>query len=172
MRLPTGHQTLSMVKRFPEANGRNSRKSAPSTGRFPPTPRPKQANKAQVLFEHIRIPSCQNGKAVHLRLYVYVPNPIRATTGSQTEYTGDKKGQVECRTTSDHIGCNTPERSTQAKTQEERAGGKTNSVFRNAEFHRQLRQSKSNALNMSVRHMCRACFLESRTCNQRLEIER
>lgn len=45
-----GHQTLSMVRRLPEANGRNSKKSAPSTGRFPPTPRPKQENRAQALI--------------------------------------------------------------------------------------------------------------------------
>lgn len=48
-KLPTGHHTLSIVRRFPDANGRNSRKRAPSTGKFPPTPRPKQAYSAQVL---------------------------------------------------------------------------------------------------------------------------
>lgn len=45
MRLPTGHQTESRVRRLPLSNGRNSRKSAPSTGRLPPTPRPTQAKR-------------------------------------------------------------------------------------------------------------------------------
>jgi hypothetical protein len=38
-----------MVKRFPEAKGRNSKNRAPSTGRLPPTPRPKAANMPQTL---------------------------------------------------------------------------------------------------------------------------
>lgn len=45
---PTGHHTLSNVKRFPLAKGRNSRNNAPSTGRLPPTPIPKQQKSAQV----------------------------------------------------------------------------------------------------------------------------
>ena len=45
---PRGHQTESIVKRFPDANGRNSRKRAPSTGRFPPTPNPRAENRAHV----------------------------------------------------------------------------------------------------------------------------
>ena len=45
---PSGHQTLSKVRRFPDAKGRNSRNSAPSTGRFPPTPNPRAANMPQV----------------------------------------------------------------------------------------------------------------------------
>ena len=48
MRLPTGQKTESKVKRLPDVCGKNSRKSAPSTGRLPPTPRPMQAYKAQV----------------------------------------------------------------------------------------------------------------------------
>lgn len=45
---PTGHHTLSRVRRFPLANGRNSRNNAPSTGKLPPTPAPRQANSEQV----------------------------------------------------------------------------------------------------------------------------
>lgn len=40
---PIGHQTDSRVRRELEASGRNSRKRAPSTGRLPPTPKPKAA---------------------------------------------------------------------------------------------------------------------------------
>jgi len=45
--VPTGHQTERRVKRLPDAKGRNSRNSAPSTGRLPPMPSPVQAYKAQ-----------------------------------------------------------------------------------------------------------------------------
>ncbi len=40
---PIGHQTESRVKRELDASGRNSRKRAPSTGRLPPTPKPRAA---------------------------------------------------------------------------------------------------------------------------------
>jgi len=43
MSCPIGHQTDSIVRRLPDANGRNSRNSAPSTGRLPPTPTPRAA---------------------------------------------------------------------------------------------------------------------------------
>ena len=51
---PTGHHTLSMVRRFPEAKGRNSRNSAPSTGRFPPTPMAMTEYMAQTLGVCVR----------------------------------------------------------------------------------------------------------------------
>lgn len=40
---PIGHHTESSVRRELEASGRNSRNKAPSTGRFPPTPKPNAA---------------------------------------------------------------------------------------------------------------------------------
>jgi len=48
IKLPTGQKTESSVKRFPDVWGRNSRNKAPSTGRFPPTPRPIHAYSAHV----------------------------------------------------------------------------------------------------------------------------
>lgn len=44
---PTGHHTDRRVSKALEESGRNSRKSAPSTGKFPPTPVPKHANSMQ-----------------------------------------------------------------------------------------------------------------------------
>src|ERR1700753_2599031 len=48
MSCPTGHHTDSKVRRLFDSYGKNSRKSEPSTGRFPPTPSPMQRNKAAV----------------------------------------------------------------------------------------------------------------------------
>lgn len=44
---PTGHHTDKSVNKPLEESGKNSRKRAPSTGKFPPTPVPMQANKIQ-----------------------------------------------------------------------------------------------------------------------------
>lgn len=44
---PTGHHTDNRVNKALEESGRISRKSAPSTGRFPPTPVPIQAKSIQ-----------------------------------------------------------------------------------------------------------------------------
>ena len=49
--VPNGHQTESNVRRLPDANGRNSRKSAPSTGRLPPTPHPREAYSAHTVIQ-------------------------------------------------------------------------------------------------------------------------
>lgn len=46
-----------MVRRLPELNGRNSRKRAPSTGRFPPTPTPMHAYKAHVAIQFCAPPT-------------------------------------------------------------------------------------------------------------------
>ena len=44
---PTGHQTERRVSSELDESGRNSRNSAPSTGRLPPTPKPSRANRTQ-----------------------------------------------------------------------------------------------------------------------------
>jgi len=49
IKVPTDHQVASPLKILAEFGGRHSRKTAASTGRFPPTPRPKQAYSAQTL---------------------------------------------------------------------------------------------------------------------------
>jgi hypothetical protein len=41
---PTGHHTLSTVSNPPWFPGKNSKNNAPSTGRFPPTPKPRNEN--------------------------------------------------------------------------------------------------------------------------------
>ena len=56
MSCPTGHQTESMVRRLPDANGRNSRNKAPSTGRLPPTPNPRAANNPHVAIQLVAPP--------------------------------------------------------------------------------------------------------------------
>lgn len=48
---PTGHQTERRVSMLFEAKGKNSRNKAPSTGRFPPTPRPMHPNKRDVAIQ-------------------------------------------------------------------------------------------------------------------------
>ncbi|GMF78253.1 unnamed protein product [Aspergillus oryzae] len=48
MRVPTDQKTASELRICAEDVGKNSRKMAASTGRFPPTPNPKQAYSAQV----------------------------------------------------------------------------------------------------------------------------
>jgi hypothetical protein len=45
---PTGHQTLRSVSNLLSTMGKNSKKSAPSTGKLPPTPKPMQANRRAV----------------------------------------------------------------------------------------------------------------------------
>jgi len=40
---PTAHQRLNKVKRYCFDPGKNSMKSVPSTGKFPPTPKPMRA---------------------------------------------------------------------------------------------------------------------------------
>lgn len=104
-KLPTGHHTLSMVRRFPEANGRNSRKRAPSTGKLPPTPRPKQAYSAQVL----QLPLTDWEQHRYRSTYQNLPNPIRATTRGKTKSTADHECEIECRATADDIRGNAPE---------------------------------------------------------------
>ncbi len=44
---PTCHHVDSITSRFPELKGKNSRKSAPSTGRLPPMPMPMHEMSAQ-----------------------------------------------------------------------------------------------------------------------------
>lgn len=43
------HHVARPLRMFAELGGRHSKKTDASTGRFPPTPRPKQEYKAQVL---------------------------------------------------------------------------------------------------------------------------
>jgi len=50
MTCPTGHHTESNVKRPLEANGRNSRNKAPSTGRLPPTPMAMHPKRREVVI--------------------------------------------------------------------------------------------------------------------------
>jgi hypothetical protein len=47
---PTGHQTDNRVSNLFDANGRNSRKRAPSTGKFPPTPKPMHPKSKDVMI--------------------------------------------------------------------------------------------------------------------------
>jgi len=49
IRVPTDHHVASPLRTLPELGGRHSKKTAASTGKFPPTPRPRQAYSAQVL---------------------------------------------------------------------------------------------------------------------------
>lgn len=48
-RVPTDHHVASPLNMLPELGGKHSQKTAASTGMFPPTPKPRQAYKAQVL---------------------------------------------------------------------------------------------------------------------------
>ena len=54
---PTGHHTESRVSKPPDAKGKNSRNSAPSTGRFPPIPTPIEAYSAQVPIQLLPPPA-------------------------------------------------------------------------------------------------------------------
>lgn len=55
IKVPTDHHVARPLRILPELGGRHSRKTAASTGRFPPTPRPKQAYNAQVLLYSQRV---------------------------------------------------------------------------------------------------------------------
>jgi hypothetical protein len=49
IKVPTDHHVARPLKMLLELGGKHSKKTAASTGRFPPTPRPKQAYNAHVL---------------------------------------------------------------------------------------------------------------------------
>lgn len=50
IRVPMDQNKARELRRAPEAKGRNSRKMAASTGRLPPTPKPRQAKRAHTLY--------------------------------------------------------------------------------------------------------------------------
>lgn len=56
---PRGHHTESSVNMFPDAIGKNSRKSAPSTGRLPPMPTPNEAKRPQVPIQLLPPPTAR-----------------------------------------------------------------------------------------------------------------
>lgn len=115
---PTGHHTDSSVRRELEASGRNSRKRAPSTGRFPPTPVPIKPNRKHTAGQlgayaakvpKIAVISSVRLKAMRLPM-MSAPKPHRAlpmlrptyrelvvylTCFSETPNSPDKEGRVK-----------------------------------------------------------------------------
>lgn len=75
-----------MVKRLPEANGKNSRNRAPSTGRFPPTPNPRAANRPHAPIQlgapPAAIPNTPHMKRLKLKAGL---RPIRSEATPQKE---------------------------------------------------------------------------------------
>ena len=68
---PTGHQTDKSVNNLFDSKGKNSRKSAPSTGKLPPTPRPMQAKRIEVVIQlgprATRVPKSPHKNSVILK---------------------------------------------------------------------------------------------------------
>ena len=83
IRFPTDQNTARELKRLPEVKGRNSKKTAASTGRFPPTPTPKHAYSAQALVStYVRSGQIKSWKGKPKRKVksndktLDIPNPI------------------------------------------------------------------------------------------------
>lgn len=76
----------------------------------------------------------------------HLPNPVGPAASSKTERATDEQSAVKCRTASNDIRSNAPERGTNNQTNEERAGGETRVVTRDSELVGQRRQSQGNAL--------------------------
>lgn len=114
---PTGHHTDRRVNRALEESGRISRKSAPSTGKFPPTPVPKQANRIQtdtqleayaaqmpkmlvisrVALKAIRLPTMSDPRP-QVKLPIHSPTKrelvVYLTCFSETPNSADREGRV------------------------------------------------------------------------------
>jgi len=80
---PTGHQTDKPANRFPFLSGKNSRKSAPSTGRFPPTPVPIQAKSAAVVAQEFALPTASPKVAAMARVALNYGITILASSTEQ-----------------------------------------------------------------------------------------
>lgn len=141
IRVPTDHHVDSPLRILPELGGRHSRKTAASTGRFPPTPKPKQEYNAQVLVSRSVLWTFNDVGSI-------LPNPVRPTASRKAEYTTDAKCHVERRTSTNSIGSNTPEGGTNNQTREEGASRKTRIGLRDAEFHGKRGQGEGNSLDL------------------------
>lgn len=132
---PTGHHTLSMVRRFPEAKGRNSRNSAPSTGRFPPTPIAMTEYMAQTLGVCVR--NCFTQRSITGgNINIILPGPGRTSAHGSSENAGEKECHVECQTASNQIRRDTPETSPNTQSNEQCACCKSYMRFGNTELQR------------------------------------
>lgn len=122
-----------------ELGGRHSRKTAASTGRLPPTPRPRQAYKAQVLSNGQYQEVTRGNEPI-------LPNPVGPTASSETKGTTEEKRRVESRSSTDGIRSNTPERGTDNQTNEKGTGSETGISLGNTKFLSHGTQGESNTL--------------------------
>lgn len=139
--MPTDHHVARPLRIWVELGGKHSRKTAASTGRLPPTPRPKQAYKAHVLFS-------ESIKRYYARPWKNLPNPVRPTSSGEAKRTANAKRHVESRTASNSIGSNTPERGTDNKTHKQSTSCKARLILRDAKFHGDGCQCESNSLSL------------------------
>jgi hypothetical protein len=77
-----------------------------------------------------------------------LPDPGGTTTGSQAKGTGQEQSHIEGKTTTDNIRSNTPERGTDAETNEQSACGETHPRSGESELVRDGSQCQSNTLQM------------------------
>lgn len=85
MSCPTGQNTDSKVRRFPEAWGKNSRKSAPSTGRLPPTPRPLEGTISGMSHVYLYHFTYRQAKRAHVPIQFGPPPAARPNTPARNK---------------------------------------------------------------------------------------
>ena len=77
-------------------------------------------------------------------------DPVRSAADTKPEHTGEEQGGIEGETSPDHIGSGSPERSAEAETDEERAGGVPYVGLRGTEFLAQGGEGQGNGLEPHV----------------------